>query len=359
MPGLGETYGLAAMLLSGPLHSSPEKPGWCVLTDDAANLKPRTSQTNPFNWPEDVYSLVFSSGTSGVQKCLKMGRIGAENTVDQSSTAWKVVREDNILLTMPFSNFQQRWIAYMAITHGFNISLVPPELMFRAMKQMSPTIILGPPAFFEILEKRFAAKSLSYRTFATIIDVPIRWFLPQFVTAIKTTPVSGISRHLWRQGPPSLCRLGAKPTRNAAAVQDRRPPAFPGLWRDGIRLDLIQSTREKPDGFRGRPASWMFTSKQHPMEEIIVSGGNAVQSYGYAFGSEQFQKDVFLSATHVATGDIGHLDRKGYLFLTGRKKNVIITNGGLKLSPESIESQVEALGLVSRAVSMRTKIAPG
>jgi long-subunit acyl-CoA synthetase (AMP-forming) len=353
---LGETYGLGVMLLTGP-PPSPEVPGWCGVVGAPGPLAPGGARPCRSGWPEDVYSLVFSSGTTGTPKCLKLSRAGVENTVEQSAKAWKVVREDNILITMPFSNIQQRWMAYAAVANGFTLSIVPPEMMFRALKQLNPTIILGPPAFFEVVEKRFLARSLPYRAAAAVLDVLLRWLPPGLGVRLKRRTFREF--HATYGARPRLLLVGSAPTR-MAMLHVFRTLGLPlyqvyGMTEFGwISFNLPGQNRI---GSVGRPLPGVRVEVGAD-GEVIVSG-DRVQTAGYAFDSERFEKDVYLSATRVATGDTGSLGRGGYLFLAGRKKNVIITSAGLKLSPESVESQVEALGVVSRAVVYPRDNRPG
>jgi long-subunit acyl-CoA synthetase (AMP-forming) len=73
------------------------------------------------------------------------------------------------------------------------------------------------------------------------------------------------------------------------------------------------------------------------------------QSPGY-LNDEEEQALTFLGAKGVATGDIGRFDKDGYLYIIGRKKQIIITQGGYKLQPEPIEREIERCFDVSRVV---------
>ena len=66
--------------------------------------------------------------------------------------------------------------------------------------------------------------------------------------------------------------------------------------------------------------------------EIVVKGPNVMKGY---YKQEEKTKDI-LKNGWLHTGDIGHLDAEGYLYLTGRKKNMIIV-GGINVYPEEIE----------------------
>ena len=54
---------------------------------------------------------------------------------------WAPTSRDHLLIVVPFTNFQQRFLVYLAIKHGFDITLAPDELMHQALKQFAPTIM--------------------------------------------------------------------------------------------------------------------------------------------------------------------------------------------------------------------------
>jgi long-subunit acyl-CoA synthetase (AMP-forming) len=74
--------------------------------------------------------------------------------------------------------------------------------------------------------------------------------------------------------------------------------------------------------------------------EVLVKGG---LFSGY-LGKENNNDDFY------STGDIGHLDKDNFLYITGRKKNIINTSFGRNISPEWIEKELEAIPLIAQCV---------
>ena len=83
--------------------------------------------------------------------------------------------------------------------------------------------------------------------------------------------------------------------------------------------------------------------------EIIVT-----KEYPLARGylDEPDEQRVFEGDQRVRTGDLGHFDSDGYLFIDGRKKELLVTSGGYKLHPELLEERIHGCPLVDRAAAV-------
>lgn len=82
-------------------------------------------------------------------------------------------------------------------------------------------------------------------------------------------------------------------------------------------------------------------------EEIWVRGSSVMQGY-YKMPEET--KETLAKDGWLCTGDLGYVDEDGFVFLTGRKKNLIITKNGENVSPEEIENKLASRRLVQEAL---------
>ena len=87
--------------------------------------------------------------------------------------------------------------------------------------------------------------------------------------------------------------------------------------------------------------------------EILVKGDNVMLGY---LDNEEATKEVFTDDGFFKTGDIGYIDDEGYLYITGRKKNIIILSNGKNVYPEEVEEYLLKIeGIAECAVIARRK----
>ncbi len=86
--------------------------------------------------------------------------------------------------------------------------------------------------------------------------------------------------------------------------------------------------------------------------EILVKGDNVMLGY---YNNEAANSEVFTSDRYFRTGDVGYLDDDGYLFITGRKKFVIISDNGKNVYPEELEEYLGQLECVGECIVLGRK----
>jgi long-chain acyl-CoA synthetase len=310
---LGARYQLDAFLFVQKPAGGPALPAWAACLQDAhLQLRKRGGNEGRAPFPGDVFTLVFSSGTTGKRKCLLMSRKGIESCVAQSAAAWQVEAADNFLLFMPFSTMQQRIMAYLAILHGFDVSVVSPERLFRALRELQPTLFIAPPSFLDAVEKQ------------------------------------GGDPRARLGGRMRMLITGSAPSRRATLdyFVDAGVPLYEvyGLTEFGwIAMNLPGARRV---GAVGRPAPGVSVEIADDGEIVVASA--APQTFGYRYDGEDEQASVYLPGERIATGDTGRIDEDGYLHLSGRKKNVIVMKSGYKVNPEAIEEKLQGIDALRR-----------
>ena len=109
---------------------------------------------------------------------------------------------------------------------------------------------------------------------------------------------------------------------------------------------LISCNRNnfRKEGSVGRPILSELVKIDSPNEagdgEICVKGTNVMLGY---FENEEATREVFDAEGYFHTGDLGHLDKDGWIYITGRSKNLIILSNGKNVYPEEIETEVSRI----------------
>jgi long-chain acyl-CoA synthetase len=86
--------------------------------------------------------------------------------------------------------------------------------------------------------------------------------------------------------------------------------------------------------------------------EILVKGDNVMMGY---YKNEEATAEVFTEDGWFRTGDIGYMDDDGYIFITGRKKNVIILSNGKNVFPEELEEYLATIPCILESVVLARK----
>jgi len=285
--------------------------------------------------------LIFSSGSSGRLKGLSLNRRGIEESVAAFTRAADPRHDDCLLLFLPISNFQQRLMYYSALWYGFDLIVTDPPRLFRALKDLHPTILIAPPMLYEAFETRFsnlpAWKQWAARMLGGIaIRFPANSVRKRLAKKIFNDAYEALG------GKMRFMVTGMAPIKRSTLDLFRlmQLPLFEtyGMTEfGGISLNLPGAN--KP-GSVGRLLPGVRVELAPDGEVIAVREHRIASTYFECADGEAEQ--TFIGPDRVATGDVGRFDRDGYLYLIGRKKEMIITAGGTKIHPEIPETEINA-----------------
>lgn len=293
--------------------------------------------------------LIFSSGSAGGVKGLILSRKGIEASVAAFTESVGPRPDDCLLLFLPISNFQQRMMYYAALWYGFDVIITDPPRLFRALKELKPTILIAPPMLYEAFETRFHNLPRWKRMVAELAG-SVALGLPVPAAREKLARLIFKQAYETLGGRMRFMVTGMAPIKRSTLELFARMqlPLFEtyGLIECGpIALNLPGARKL---GSVGRLLPGVH-AELNPDGEIVIRREHltAVDYFECAPGESE---RTFIGGSRVATGDIGRLDEDGYLHLVGRKKEIIITAGGEKVHPEAIEAEIDACPDVAKAV---------
>ncbi len=271
-------------------------------------IYPKTPRNLPIE--EGTHALVFGSGTSGARKGMVISRRGLEATIDDFIQMFGISSADSVLVFMPLSILQQRMICYGALEHGANIHIVPWNAVFQAVRMFKPSIVIGPPAFYEAIRANRLAKLFGH----------CRLMISGMAKIKRLT-----LEHLEAEG----------------------LPIFEAYALAECGLISANSQKSRRMGSVGKP----FPGTEVVIDEegqVIVRKAHLVASgYFYVPGSEPRSWN---EGDWWKTGDCGRLDSDGFLYIDGRLDEIIVTESGNKIHPAHLEARLEAIPYIRKAV---------
>lgn len=254
-----------------------------------------------------LLSMVYSSGTSGSLKGLKVTEQGAMSIVHKFIQSFHINEDDKALIFLPMSNFQQRLIIYASILSGFSVVISTFSQVFYAAKNLKPTFMIAPPLFYENMMRLYRGKADENNSLCSGFGGRVR-FLITGMAPIKPE----IIRHYNNSG---LNMFEAYGVTEVGMISWNTP--------ENNRLGSVGQllNREKI----------LFSDEG----ELLVHRKDSL-STGY-FHNPGNVDEVFVGE-YIHTGDIAYIADDGFLCLKGRKKDIILSKNGMKYHPEIIEN---------------------
>lgn len=293
---------------------------------------------------EDIAEIIYTSGTTGHSKGVMLTHSNLVSNLFEGPDLIRCIHEKSIILSiLPLAHTFGSTSGFLSIIrHGALIYFLnkppAPKVLLAAMQKIRPTIFGAVPLVFEkiyhkqvvptiaasralrLLSKTRATRRLLYK----IIGKKIRKLLggrldcviiggAAFAPEVETFMKQG---HI-----PYCCGYGlteCSPLVTFSSMAEQK------LGSPGHAITDVTLKIAEPDADTG-------------IGEILVKGPNVMKGY---YKDEAETRKVFTADGWFITGDRGYLDRDGFLFITGRSKNVIIGPSGENIYPETIEAKL-------------------
>ena len=297
--------------------------------------------------PRGLATLIYTSGTTGPPKAVMLSH---ENLLFASRVAQRIaaISPDDVLVSyLPLSHVAEQMItihgpAVSGAQIWFADALEKAPEVIRAAR---PTIFFGVPRVWEKMQSRIeeAATSAS----------PLRRALLSWARRSRGALADRIVLSKLR------ARLGLDRARfavtGAAAISlatleffDSLGIAILDVW--GMSESTAMGTSNLPGARRpgtvGRPSAGVEI-RLAPDGEILTRGPHVFLGY---YKDEAATREALDRDGWLHTGDVGELDAEGYLRITDRKKDLIITSGGKNISPQNLEGHLRRIPGVALAV---------
>jgi long-chain acyl-CoA synthetase len=330
--------------------------GWGV----ARAFRDRARQVRP----EHLATIIYTSGTTGEPKGVMLSHRNLISNVFAGHTMVPVNDEDVALSFLPLSHSFERTVSYVYLTFGVTIVYAESmDTIGRDLPIVKPTIMTGVPRVYEKFQARVLERG---RTLPQPRRALFEWGL-RIGTARATAETSGkgVAGLLGLEVAVAERLVFSKIRENVGgrlrclASGSAPLPASVAAFFHGIGLPITEGyglTETAPILTANPLGAARFGTVGKPIPgvdirlaedaEILARGPNIMMGYY----NRPEDTVAALRDGWFHTGDVGALDADGYLTITDRKKDLIVTSGGKKIAPQPIEAVLKQSPLVAEAM---------
>ena len=316
----------------------------------------------------DLATVIYTSGTTGRPKGCELTHenmlADVRNAFLGPLTIIANTEDSSTLLFLPLAHVFARIIQVGCIEGGIVLGhCADLTALLPALASFRPTFILAVPRVFEKVYNSAEQKAVSERKgaiFGRAAEVAIGYSRaldapggrPSFVLRAQHAL---FDRLVYRKLRAALGGRAQYAVSGGAALSERLCHFFRGIGVTvlegyGLTETTAAATVNRPDrnkiGTVGLPLPGVGI-KIADDGEILISGKNVFPGY---WRNEAATKEAFAEDGWFATGDVGELDEEGFLKITGRKKEMIVTAGGKNVSPAVLEDRLRSHALISQCM---------
>jgi long-chain acyl-CoA synthetase len=315
----------------------------------------------------DLATIVYTSGTTGRPKGCEISHQNLLATVRNAFlgplASFTAPDDAGTLLFLPLAHVFARIIEVGTIEGGIILGhCADLNVLMPALAAFRPTFILAVPRVFEKVYNTAEQKAVSDRKGAIFGRAASTAIAYSQALDSPRGPSFGLraqhalfDRLVYGKLRAALGGRADYAISGGAALTDRLCHFFRGvgvtvLQGYGLTETTAAATVNRPDrnkiGTVGQPLPGVAIRIADD-GEILINGGVVFAGY---WRNDQATKETFAEEGWFRTGDIGALDDEGFLSITGRKKEIIVTAGGKNVAPAVLEDLLRSHALISQAM---------
>ncbi len=288
--------------------------------------------------------IIYTSGTTGKPKGVEISYKNVMAQISALSKCFNLGVNDRLLSILPMNHLFELSVGFLTFlslgTAIYYSKSLKPKDLFQILLEKEITFMVVVPAFLKLL-KADIESGINQTGVVGKLRFKLLYAIAKFIPSYKIRKIMFRSIHKKFGGKFKGCISGGAPL-------DIEIAKF--FERIGIRIYEGYGLSEASPvvsmsydgavklGSVGKALSNVEVKIDKDTGELMVKGDNVMMGY---YNQPELTAQVIEPDGWLHTGDIAKIDEEGYIFITGRIKNMIVLNGGKKVFPEEVESVLE------------------
>jgi long-chain acyl-CoA synthetase len=312
----------------------------------------------------DVATIIYTSGTTGHPKGVMLTHRNILSNLMAVNAVVQIRGDDEPLSFLPLSHVFERLALYMFLLLGCEVTFAESlQTVSRDLVRARPTVMTGVPRVFE----KFHHAVLDAMADAPAVSKALFHWAMRVGSAHAGARLAGKQPPLWAALQRPLAdalvlrkvraRVGGRLRLMVSGSAPLSHTTGEFLFAVGLPVSEAYGLTESSPGISANPPDAVRLGTVGipvPGVEVRVADDGEVLARGpnimRGYYNRPEETAAILRDGWLHTGDIGHLDADGYLTITDRKKDLIVTSGGKNIAPAPIELRLKENPLVSEAV---------
>jgi long-chain acyl-CoA synthetase len=314
--------------------------------------------------PEDEATLIYTSGTTGLPKGVILTHRNFVSNVETGVPYIGFETTDTVLSFLPLSHVFERMATFCYVSVGCSIGYAESvETVAQNLLEVQPTVMVSVPRVFEkiyvrVMDTALAGSALKKRIFYWALKVGREYARRK----LDNRPIGrGLKRRRALANKLVFSKVVAKTGGRIRFFVSGGAPLSKDIGEFFYAMGLVviegygltetspvisaNSFENLRFGTVGKPLPGVEVTIA-PDGEILTRGPNVMKGY---YKNEAETREAF-EGGWFHTGDIGRFDEDGFLVITDRKKDIIVTAGGKNVAPQPIENILKTNPYIASAV---------
>ena len=300
----------------------------------------------------DLAVINYTSGTTSAPKGVMLRHEAFNAVIDFAQRKIPAKPGEKIVSMLPMAHmyglaFEFLYPLISGVEVTYLVKVPSPTALVAAMKEVRPYLVITVPMVMEKIYRGSLKPALSKPVVRALMAVPfLGRFLSRKIAAKVLAAFGGQVREFVMGGAP------LNPEAEAAFRRIGLPYTVGYGMTEACPLLAYEDWRRFAPGSCGKPVDYdeVRIDSPDPLRvdgEVQAKGPNLCVGY---YRNAEATKALFTKDGFLRTGDLGHFDKAGNLYLSGRSKNMILSGSGQNVYPEEIEAVVNQQDFVAESV---------